>query len=170
MIEFTSFDQHRRGLLVSLLSQSYAEYFEHDPDCKEAWQQSWEEYDKNVFQYPDTIGACGFVTCLKGRVIGFASWDPRQFPDYGIVGHNCILPPFRGNSYGKRQIAEILRIFKQRGFKRARATTGEHLFFEPAQKMYRSCGFREINRSFGDPHSRFRRIDYELSLSDAFTP
>jgi len=164
MIEFTRFSQHTRGLLVLLLSQGYADYFEYDPDCKEPWQRNWEEYDGDVFDHPDTIGACGFMTCLDGQVIGFASWDPRQFPDVGIIGHNCILPAFRGHSYGKQQVLETLRIFRKSGFRRARVTTGEHPFFEPARKMYRACGFREVRRSFSDPCSKFRTIDYELSL------
>ncbi len=169
MLEFKSFCQFQRGLITSLLSQSYQDYFADDPKCESPWRRSWEEYDQAVFQHLDTVGACGFVTCLNDKVIGFASWDPRQFPDYGIIGHNCILPAFRGNAYGKRQIIEILKIFKRRGFKKARVTTGEHPFFVPAQRMYQSCGFREVSRGFGDPHSRFRTIDYQLSLMDKAT-
>lgn len=164
MIEFTSFHQHSKGLLVSLLSHSYADYFQYDPECKEVWQKDWEAYDRDAFQYPDTVGACGFVTSLEGRAVGFASWDPRQLPDIGIIGHNCILPAFRGNSYGKRQIAKVLDILKERGCRTACVTTGEHLFFRPAQRMYLSCGFREVKRSSAHPHSEFGTIDYELSL------
>jgi GNAT superfamily N-acetyltransferase len=170
MIEFTSFQQHKSGLVVSLLSQSYAEYFQYEPGYERAWLRSWEEYDRQVFQNPDEIGSCGFVTWVDGRIVGFASWDPRRFPEAGIIGHNCVLPAFRGNSHGKRQIVEILRILKESGFKKAFVTTGEHRFFTPAQRMYRSCGFQEVKRGFSDPHSKFRTIDYELSLSNRFGP
>ncbi|UCH43160.1 MAG: GNAT family N-acetyltransferase [Dehalococcoidales bacterium] len=164
MIEFTSFQHHSRGLLVSLLAQSYAGYFQYDPECKAAWQKDWEEYDRDVFQYPDTVGASGFVTCLEGRAIGFASWDPRQLPDIGIIGHNCILPDFRGNSYGIGQIVRVLGILREQGCLKACVTTGEHSFFKPAQQMYQSCGFTEVQRSYADVNSKFRTIDYELSL------
>ncbi len=50
MIEFTSFRQHSEGLVVSLLSQSYADYFQYDPECKGMWQKDWEAYDMDVFQ------------------------------------------------------------------------------------------------------------------------
>lgn len=165
MIQFTSFHQYQPGLLISLLSQSYADYFHYDPSCEAVWRQGWQQYDRDVFQHPDTIGACGFVTCLAGQVIGFASWDPRQFPARGIIGHNCILPSFRGHSYGKQQILEILRIFKLRSFQQAYVTTGEHSFFYPAQRMYQACGFQEVSRSFEDPHTGFRIIAYQLNLT-----
>ena len=41
---------------------------------------------------------------VGGRIAGFGSWDPRQAPDYGIIGHNCVLPEFRGEGLGKQQI------------------------------------------------------------------
>jgi len=164
MIEFTSFRQHPKGLLISLLSQSYADYFQYDPERRGVWQKDWAAYDRDVFQYPDTIGSCGFVTCLGDRAIGFASWDPRQLPDIGIIGHNCILPALRGNSYGKRQVVNVLDIFKEKGCRTACVTTGEHFFFRPAQRMYLSCGFREVKHSYADPQGTFGTIDYELSL------
>jgi GNAT superfamily N-acetyltransferase len=164
MIRFTAISNHEPGRLVSLLVQSYWDYFEHDPDCRETWLQSWEQYDHDVFANPDTIGACGFVTCLGDQVIGFASWDPRQFPTIVIIGHNCILPSFRGNSYGKRQVIEVLRVIREAGVQAVHVTTGEHSFFLPAQNMYRSCGFSEISRRFSVPCSRYRVIDYERFL------
>ncbi len=35
-------------------------------------------------------------------------------------------------------------------------------FFIPDQKMYESCGFKEIKRSYSDSNSKFRTIEYEL--------
>jgi GNAT superfamily N-acetyltransferase len=166
MIEYTAFGQHSKGLLFSLFSQSYTEYFFHDPGCREAWRKSWENYDKDVFQQPNTVGACGFLACLNGKPIGFASWDPRLFPDKGIVEHNCILPEFQGNSHGKQQLAEVLRLLREQGFWTVRATTGEHLFFEPARRMYLACGFREVGRGRGEPCSKFGVVEYKLSLLD----
>ena len=85
MLEFTSFDKHSRGIIVSLLAKSYGEYFRHDPACESVWKRAWEDYDRAVFEHPDTIGACGFITSLNAQAIGFASWDPRQYP-VGIIG------------------------------------------------------------------------------------
>jgi len=164
MITFTSFLQHSKGIVVSLLSQSYADYFQYDPDCKVIWKRDWEAYDRDVYQYPATVGACGFVACLEDTAIGFVSWDPRQLPQTGIIGHKCILPAFRGNSYGRRQIVQVLDMLMEKGCETICVTTGEHFFFRPAQKMYLSCGFREVRRSSADPPSKFGTIDYELSL------
>jgi GNAT superfamily N-acetyltransferase len=167
MIAFTPFAQHKPGIVVSLLSQSYAAYLALDPQAAQAWPAGWAAYDQDVFRFPDTVGACGFVTCLQGQAIGFASWDPRAFPAYGVIGHNCILPAFRGNGYGTAQIRRVLDILRARGFGEARVTTGDHPFFRPAQRMYEACGFQETGRSLGDPHSSFGTIHYRLSLDRA---
>lgn len=161
MLSFTALTQYKPGIVFSLLSQSYAAYLATDPRASESWPSAWEAYDRDVFRFPDTVGACGFVTCLDDSPIGFASWDPRSSPQVGIIGHNCILPAFRGNGYGKTQIRRVLAILQERGFIRVRVTTGEHPFFAPAQRMYRACGFHEIQRGYGDFHSAFRTIDYE---------
>lgn len=131
----------------------------------QAWPGDWAAYDRDILQFPATVGACGFVTCLDGEPVGFASWDPREFPAYGVIGHNCILPAFRGNGYGVAQIRRVLDILRGRGFQQARVTTGDHSFFVPAQRMYEACGFRETGRSSADAHSAFDTIDYELHLT-----
>ena len=164
MIAFTPFAQHKPGIVVSLLSQSYAAYLALDPQAARAWPADWATYDQDVFRFPDTVGACGFVTCLDGQAIGFASWDPRAFPAYGVIGHNCILPAFQGNGYGTAQIRRVLDILRARGFRQARVTTGDHPFFGPAQRMYEACGFGEIERGFRDPRVTLCMIDYGLSL------
>ena len=92
------------------------------------------------------MGACLFLTRLDGVLVGFASWDPRQRPRLGIVGHNCILPEFRGRGYGRTQIEEVLRRFKGMGIQTACVTTCDHPFFAPAHRMYQACGFHEVRR------------------------
>jgi GNAT superfamily N-acetyltransferase len=162
MIAFTPFAQHKPGIVVSLLSQSYAPYLALDPQAAQAWPADWATYDQDVFRFPDTVGACGFITCLDGQAIGFASWDPSAFPAYGVIGHNCILPACQGNGYGTAQIRRVLDILRARGFRQARVTTGDHPFFRPAQRMYEACGFREVGRGFRDPRVMLCMIDYEL--------
>nr|AQS28971.1 hypothetical protein [uncultured archaeon] len=92
------------------------------------------------------------------------SYDPRQGPEFGIIGDNCILPKFRGNGYGKKQIEEILKRFRERKFRNARVSTSEHPFFISAQKMYPSIGFNETRRFKKKPDSKYRDIEYEMKL------
>jgi GNAT superfamily N-acetyltransferase len=161
---FSPFTEHRRGIVTSLLSQSYAAYLALDPQAALAWPGDWEAYDRDVFRFPDTVGACGFVTCLHSQAIGFASWDPRGFPVYGTIGHNCILPAFREKGYGTMQIRRVLEVLQKRGFEQARVTTGDHPFFVPAQRMYQACGFSEVGRGAHDPRVALGMIDYERPL------
>jgi len=163
MLEFTAFRRHKPGLIPSLLFRSYADYFRYDPDCESTWKRAWEAYDRDVFEHPDTVGACGFITALDYQPIGFASWDQRQFPT-GVIGHNCVLPEFRGNGYGTRQIEEVLHILRGERFVRVLATTGQHPFFEPARRMYQALGWREVKRQPGDECSGYGTVTYELRL------
>ena len=165
MIAFTPFAEHGPGLVLSLLSRSYAAYLALDPQAARAWPADWATYDREVFERPDTVGACGFVTCQDGEPVGFASWDPRGYPT-GLIGHNCVLPALQGRGYGTAQIRRVLDILRRRGFRRARVSTGDHPFFLPAQRMYAACGFQEIGRSRLDPRVTLGMIEYELSLED----
>ena len=67
-------------------------------------------------------------------------------PFIGIIGHNCILPKFRGQGFGKQQVIEILKRLIGFGIKTAKVTTNDNSFFIPAQRMYISCGFKETVR------------------------
>jgi GNAT superfamily N-acetyltransferase len=162
-IVFTPFAEHEPGLILSLLSCSYAPYLALDPQASQAWPADWAAYDCEVWEHPGTVGACGFVTCLAGQPIGLASWDPRGQPT-GVIGHNCVLPAFQGRGYGTTQIRRVLDILRARGFEQVRVTTGDHPFFLPAQRMYASCGFREIARGYRDPRVTLGMIDYLLAL------
>ena len=84
-----------------------------------------------------------FVTCLDEAEIGFASFDPRPAPDFGIIGHNCVLPSFQRDGVGKRQVMEILERFR---------------------KMYLGCGFHEKRRWIKGPDPRYELVEYEISL------
>jgi GNAT superfamily N-acetyltransferase len=165
VIAYTPFAQHKPGLVLSLLLRSYAAYLALDFQAAREWPADWAAYDRSVFRHPDTVGACGFVTCLHGEPIGFASWDPRPFPAYALIGHNCILPAFRGRGYGSAQIRRVLDNLRARGFAEARVTTGDHSFFAPARRMYATCGFQETGRSSHDPRVPLHMIGYRLSLA-----
>ena len=127
-------------------------------------EAGWERFDRDVYEDPDSIGECTFLSWLDEKLIGFASYDPRQWPSIGIIGHNGILPEFQGLGFGKQQIAEILRRFRKMGFKRAKVSTLDHPFFVPAQKMYLSCGFCVKRWIPWEGDHKYRLIEYEKEL------
>jgi GNAT superfamily N-acetyltransferase len=165
-LRFTSPHDQQPGLIASLLKRSYADLIASDPEHWEPEAAKWEVFDREVFEHPETVGSCDFLSWAMDQVAGFGSYDPRQKPEFGIVGHNCILPEFRGRGFGKQQIREILRRFQAIGIKRARVSTGTHTFFIPAQRMYLACGFRETGRHPWDGDPSQDMIDYEMELAN----
>ncbi|NTU72973.1 GNAT family N-acetyltransferase, partial [Candidatus Roizmanbacteria bacterium] len=76
------------------------------------------------------------------------------------IGHNCILPEYRGNGYGKSQIQHALGEIKKQGFTKVIVSTNKNDDFIPAQRQYIACGFHETGdfiREDGD-----LMIGYEL--------
>lgn len=108
-------------------------------------EDEWKQFDKDIHDFPDNIGSSGFGTSVGKNFVGFISWDPRQFPSYAIIGHNCVLPEFRNQGIGKQQVKCALRAFKKHGFQYARVSTKRDCFFKYARKMYESCGFVECS-------------------------
>jgi GNAT superfamily N-acetyltransferase len=158
MLKFEPITKFERGLIFQLLSQSFSDVLDN------ALKQKIEAYDKEAFENPDTVGAYVFISSLNGAVVGMASWDPRQWPEIGIIGYNCIVPDFHGMGFGQVQIKEVLNRFKAMGFKKAIVTTGNHPFFLKAAKMYLACGFTEIRRYNEGRDPRYGSIDYEIKL------
>jgi GNAT superfamily N-acetyltransferase len=163
-MEFIPPDGQEPGILFNLLKRSYADLVLSDPVYWKPEEQKWMEFDRDVYQNPDTIGQCVFMTRFENEIIGFGSYNPLQRPEFSIVGHNCILPALRGNGFGNKQILEILNRFRSMGIRKAKVSTSEHPFFLPAQKMYLSCGFKETGRALCEVDPRFRLIEYELVL------
>ena len=163
-IRFTSPLEYERGIIADLLKKTYREIVLSNP---ERWRQEeikWNEFDKAIFEYPDSIGNCVFLSLLGKRIVGFGSYDPRGRPDFGIIGHNCILAEFRGKGYGRQQLLEILRRLQSLGIKSAKASTGSYAFFIPARRMYLSCGFLEVGRKPWDVDPSQDIIEYEKAI------
>ncbi len=157
MITFRPFSNYKLGLILDMLMKSYASY----PEIINLEKASWQDYDSNIFKQPETIGKCGFVSCLEDVPVGFASWDPRNHPNFVLIGHNCILPNYQKRGFGRLQILEMLNRFKTMKFKKVKTSTGTNNFFVPAQKMYVSCGFYETARSLHERMPNFEVIHYE---------
>ena len=130
------FNELKCGAIASMLRESYRGWQEYD-----RWVNQWSDYDAEVFEYPDTVGRCGFATRTEGVLVGFISWDPRSRPCV-TIGHNCILPSFRNQGYGSWQLKCAIGILSERGFTQARASTGDDEFFAFARKMYENNGFQ----------------------------
>ena len=169
-VEFRTALDQKPGTIASLLKQAYAELVKRNPALWEPEQANWEKYDCDVFEQPETVGACIFLTWFDGRLAGFGSWDPRQRLRFGIIGHNCILPEFQGRGLGKLQVHEIVRRFREMAIETAKVSTNDLPFFIPAQRMYESCGFREVRRIPWDRDPGQMIIEYEKEIGPLFEP
>jgi GNAT superfamily N-acetyltransferase len=152
------------GIFASMLKRVYTPLIESYPDTWGLEQVEWEEFDRQVFRNPETIGSCVFLTRSGDELVGFGSYDPRPRSRFGIIGHNCVLPEFQGQGIGSAQVREIIRRFQSMGIRLAQVSTGDHPFFAPARKMYAGCGFQEIRRVPWQREPRQNIIEYKKDL------
>jgi len=157
-IEFKNFDEFERGILYKQLVEGYS----FDNRWKECFENDWIEYDNFFYDNLHFTNNCGFVTVLNGNPIGHISWDPRNAPEYVLIGHNCILPDFKGNGYGKEQLKEAInRITKNNDLNKIKVTTNEKLL--PAKHNYESVGFKIAQRRENtDTPFSGEYLDYEI--------
>jgi len=163
-INFISTEGFERGIIYRLLTESYANLLDQKPAFKADYIASWKKADEDTFDHPETIGKSTLISTYQDAPIGFISWDPRKVPDLGIIGQNCILPDWRGYGFGKQQIEMVINIFKSQYTASIQVTTDNHPFFIPAQRTYKSCGFREIGRSYSTSYGGIELVYYELRL------
>ncbi len=152
--EFRKISDFPRGTLFALLSDAYS----FDCRCARHWGGDWREFDSFFCDRPEIADRYGFVTTLDGRAVGFASWDPRQQPEYAIIGHNCIASAYKGQGYGVRQLQEAVDRISRYGVGRIVVTTNELMV--PARRMYERVGFRQVRRRPADEFAG-EYIDYE---------
>lgn len=159
-IEYRMFNEFERGTLYKQLLDAYS----FDENCRKTWEKDWIEYDNYFYDHLQYTNKCGFILVLNGNPIGHISWDPRNLPDYVIIGHNCILTEYKGKGYGHILLQEAINRIKQYdGIKKIIVTTNE--ITVPAQRNYESVGFvlkgkRKNNESpFSGDY-----IDYEMVL------
>ena len=163
-LKFTPPYIQKSGTISAILKICYADLVSSDPDLWGNEAEAWKRFDDDVYKETETTGDCTFLSWLENNLIGFASYDPRQWPAYGIIGHNCILPQFQRRGFGKLQILEILKRFQKMEFKKAKVSTLDHPFFVPAQEIYLVCGFSELGRYPWEGSPDYRLIEYEKSL------
>lgn len=135
-LEFKKVSDFSRGLLFELLTDAYS----FDDRCGQCWSFDWQEFDDFFFDNLHIADKYGFVTTLGGEPIGLVSWDPRNVPEYAEIGHNCIIPKYKGKGYGKMQLQEAVNRIMRYDVKKIIVTTNAGLF--PAPKMYESVGFK----------------------------
>ncbi len=165
MLWFAPFKQYRPGLVFQFLTESHSSLLRELPGAVVGeLLAEWEGYDAAVFEEVDTVGSAGFVSVMEKDVVGFASWDPRGMPAVGAIGHNCILPQFRGRGFGEEQVREILRRFGQGGAVMARALTDEHPFYAPAVRMYERCGLQIVERLPGTFFEGYSTLAMEMDF------
>ena len=152
---FSEFD---KGLLYSLLNDSYLKF----PELSAACHETWKEFDSFVFDNLSFMDHCGFVSVLNETPIGFMSWDPRNSPVSVQVGHNCIINEYKGKGYGRSQLSIGMNIIKSRKPERIIVKTGNINFFIPAQRMYCSAGFIQKQISFNNDPLVPELIEYEM--------
>lgn len=149
MIEFHSIPEYPRGTLCEQLRNAYG----FDKRWEALFGDSWQEYDAFIYDNPKISETCGFITVLNGVPIGHITWDPRKAPEYVEIGHNCILSAYKGNGYGKAQLAEaVRRIRETKKPLKITVTTNELLI---AKHNYEACGFKLVDRRENTDASAF---------------
>ncbi len=139
-IEFRNITDYPRGFLRELLIAAYS----FNPEYQRQDDKAWVEFDNFFYDHPSIAEKYGFVTMLDGEPIGHISWDPRNLPAYAVIGHNCILPAYKGKGYGRMQLAEAVRRICLSPVEKIVVSTNSDLL--PAQKNYESVGFKLIRR------------------------
>jgi RimJ/RimL family protein N-acetyltransferase len=157
-LTFTEATRSEPGSIYAILSTCFSEIL--DPPL----EQSLRRFDREVFANPSAIGACTMITSVAHRTVGVISYDPRQHPQYGIIGYNGVLPGHRRQGHGRRQVLEIVRILTARDFEAARVTTSLHPFFEPARRMYKACGFHEVATTPASTSNAHATVLYQTNL------
>ena len=140
-IEFRNLRDFERGTIYNLLKEAYS----FDEKYVQADGAKWEnEADGFFFDNLSIADLCVFITVIGDEPIGVVMWDPRKLPEEATIGHNCIIPRYKGYGYGKAQMQEAVKRILQQGAKRITVSTNADLM--PARRMYASVGFKEIGR------------------------
>ncbi len=164
MIEFCSPSKIGPGKIAILLRKSYEALSKRQGFDWEMFARAFDEFDQQIFSN-EGVMKCTFVTVVDGVPIGVGSFDPRGKPEYGDIGHNCIIPEYQGRGYGQQQIREILLRIKEGGIRKARVSTSLDPFFSSARKMYEQCGFIQTRTFISKSYPKWEMVEYEREMS-----
>lgn len=161
-IEFKKVSNFNRGTLFDLLADAYS----FDQRCRKCWDADWREFDDFFFNNLHIADKCGFITTLNNRAIGFASWDPRNMPEYVVIGHNSIAAKYKGNGYGRKQLQEAVDRICENDVRKIIVTTNGIL--KPAQRMYEGAGFKLNKTRKNETQTEFTGgyMDYEYHINE----
>ena len=150
-ITFDKISNFKRGTLFDLLSDAYS--FDSRHECTSTWREN----DNFFFDNLEIADKYGFITMLNGEAIGYACYDPRNMPDYAIIGDNCIISKHKGKGYGKLQLQELINRITSNSVRKIFVSTNITLI--PAQKMYERIGFVRLDNSTLEPWQIAQRQD-----------
>lgn len=166
MLVFKSLLNYPKGTLEALLIEAYSHFHEYYPEYLEENLKSFHACDTFFYENPQIGESCSFVSEYEDQIAGMCCWDPREKP-MAIIGHNCIRPKLRGKGLGVYQMRMALNHLKNKGFTKAKVSTGIMDFFVPAQRMYEAAGFKEISRDNPQKSNEptlYDNIYYEMEL------
>ena len=85
-------------------------------------------------------GQCGVAVCEhEGKVIGFITWRIDGF--CAEICNNAALPDSGVKGVGQTMYRYVLEIFRQKGVKVVKVTTGLDWAHAPARRAYERAGF-----------------------------
>ena len=152
-LSFRKLTDFGRGIMYGILKDAYS----FDARCAQCWDGNWRETDDFFFDHPEIAEKYGFATCFRGEPIGFICWDPMNRPEYVEIGHNAIRTAYKGNGFGKAQLAEALRRIREYdGLKEIRVRTNSNLI---APRNYESVGFVLYDRKANQGETAFSGDD-----------
>jgi ribosomal protein S18 acetylase RimI-like enzyme len=144
------------GTLAGMLTAAYAA----NEEITAANREDWRVFDAFVYEHLAVMENCGFVSMLGSEPVGFVTWDPRGLPDEVKIGHNCILPAYRGRGLGREQLGAALERIRARRPACVTVITGSTPFYLPARRMYEALGFTaDPHACCGGPNRVAYRID-----------
>lgn len=148
-ISFKKFSEFPRGTMYDILRDAYS----FDSRNIEIWNDNWLESDAFFYDNLEIADKYGLVTCLDDYPIGFATWDPRNIPEYVEIGHNGIRSAYKGCGYGRMQLQEaICRIRFYDGLKKIIVCTNSNFV---APRNYESVGFKLYGRKVNESESAY---------------
>ena len=152
-IQFNRPRDFERGTIFNLLSKAYS----FDEKWLQECEEKWREDDNFFFDNLQIADKYSFITTCNGEAIGFAVYDPRNIPEYAIIGDNCIIPEYKGKGYGILQLQELINRITKNSVNKIFVSTNFDLI--PAQKMYERVGFVKLDNSTLEPWQIEQKCD-----------